>query len=57
MRFEDQPQHVRDERDALHEACGLAYEQTGTIRSAKWQKASRALRDHEMKYGIEYNPD
>lgn len=57
MRFEDQPQHIRDERDALHEACGLAYEQTGTIRSAKWQKASRALRDHEMKYGIEYNPD
>lgn len=57
MRFEDLPQHIQDQRDALHEACGRAYEETGTVRSAKWQAASRALTAHQMKYGLEYNPD
>ncbi len=57
MRFEDQPQHIQDERDALHEACGKAFVETGSTRTPEWQAASRALLAHELKYGMEYNPD
>lgn len=57
MRFEDQPAHIQAERDALHNACGEAFLKTGTVRSPEWQVASRALLAHEMKYGMEYNPD
>lgn len=57
MTFEQQPKHIQDERDALHDACGRAYVETGTTRSPEWQAARKALAAHEMKYGMEYNPD
>jgi hypothetical protein len=57
MRFEDQPQHIQDERYALHRACGQAFFETGSVRTPEWQAASAALRAHENKYGMEYNPD
>lgn len=55
--FEDLPETIQAERDALHNACGEAYVKTGTVRSPEWQAASKALLDHEIKYGAEYNPD
>lgn len=57
MRFEDQPQHIQDERDALHDACGQAYMETGSVRTPEWLAAARKLDEHRIKYGWEYNPD
>lgn len=60
--FGNGPNHVEApeiaaERHRLHEACGKAYQATGTIRSPEWQAASKALDEFRYIHGWEYNPD
>jgi hypothetical protein len=55
--YEDLTPELQAERDALHDACGAAWEKYGTIRCDAWQEAKRALTAHELKYGGDYNPD
>lgn len=57
MTFEQQPKHIQDEREALHEACGQAFIDTGSVRTPEWREAARKLDAHRAKYGWEYNPD
>ena len=56
------PNHVEApeiaaERQRLHDACGEAFDRTGTVRSPEWRAASAALDEFRRIHGWEYNPD
>lgn len=53
----EEPEELAAERQRLHDACGEAYERTGTVRSKEWRAAREKLLEFEMKHGTLYNPD
>lgn len=53
---DDSPE-IDANRQALHDACGQAYRDTGSVRTPEWKAASAKLRQFEVEFGPLYNPD
>lgn len=48
---------IEAQRNALHDACFKAFEETGSVRTPEWIAAKNKLTAFEAEYGSSYNPD